>query len=100
MAYLKSEATHEFTRWSESYDRSILQVLLFGPSHRAIIKRIQGLAPDGRPLKILDVGCGTGLFATRIRNAVPAARIWGVDLVEGMLTKGAARWEHFAGQIQ
>ena len=32
--YDKRQATHEFTRWSESYDRSILQWLLFGPSHR------------------------------------------------------------------
>ena len=35
MAYDKHQATAEFNRWSESYDRCILQWLLFGPSHRA-----------------------------------------------------------------
>jgi ubiquinone/menaquinone biosynthesis C-methylase UbiE len=98
MAYDKQQATHEFTRWSESYDRCILQWLLFGPSHRAIIKRIQGQAGE-RPVKILDVGCGTGLFASRIKAALPHSSIWGVDLVAGMLAKGAARWEHHASHI-
>ena len=28
MAYDKQQATHEFNRWSESYDRGILQWLL------------------------------------------------------------------------
>jgi ubiquinone/menaquinone biosynthesis C-methylase UbiE len=71
---------------------------LFGPSHRAIIARISAIA-DSRPLRILDVGCGTGVFAARIREALPTATVWGVDLVSGMLTKGADRWKHHAGRI-
>ena len=98
MSYDKHQATVEFNRWSESYDRSILQWLLFGPSHRAIIRRIRTRFGD-RPLAILDVGCGTGLFATRIRSALPAARVWGVDLVAAMLAKGASRWRQNAGAI-
>ena len=43
MAYDKHQATDEFTRWSESYDRCILQWLLFGPSHRAMIWRIKAV---------------------------------------------------------
>src|SRR6478736_1262934 len=72
MAYDRDQATHEFTRWSESYDRSILQWLLFGPSHRALIRRIRSVVED-RPARILDVGCGTGVFAGRIRGAIPNA---------------------------
>src|SRR4051812_2903033 len=72
MAYNKHQAADEFARWSESYDRCILQWLLFGPSHRAIIRRIRTVAGD-RPVKILDVGCGTGVFATRIRAALSGA---------------------------
>jgi ubiquinone/menaquinone biosynthesis C-methylase UbiE len=92
MGYDKHQATHEFTRWSESYDRSILQWLLFGPSHRAIIRRIRAEAGD-RPIRVLDVGCGTGVFAAKIRQALPDAQVWGIDLVAGMLTKGARRWK-------
>jgi ubiquinone/menaquinone biosynthesis C-methylase UbiE len=99
MAYDKDLATHEFTRWSESYDRSILQWLLFGPSHRALIRRIRAVAGD-RPVKVLDVGCGTGQFAARLRRAVPGVRVWGVDLVADMLNKGADRWRLHADGVQ
>ena len=99
MAYDRDQATHEFTRWSESYDRSILQWLLFGPSHRALIRRI-GTVVDDRPARILDVGCGTGVFASRIREALPNAKVWGIDLVAEMLTKGTERWRQHAGHIQ
>jgi ubiquinone/menaquinone biosynthesis C-methylase UbiE len=98
MGYDKQQATHEFTRWSESYDRCILQWLLFGPSHRAILARIRQRFGD-RPLSILDIGCGTGVFAARMRAAFPKARLWGMDLVAGMLTKGRDRWRAHRGQI-
>lgn len=98
MAYERHQATHEFTKWSESYDRCILQWLLFGPSHRAIIGRIRRHTGQGS-LKILDVGCGTGVFASRIRQALPEATVWGVDLVAGMLAGGAERWRRHAGSV-
>lgn len=99
MAYDKQQATHEFNRWSESYDRSILQVLLFGPSHRAMLRRIRAVAGD-RPINVLDIGCGTGVFAAKVRNAFPSARVWGIDLVSGMLEKGAPRWRQHQAAIQ
>lgn len=98
MAYDKSQATHEFQRWSKSYDRSILQWLLFGPSHRAMIKRLKDEAGD-RPLKVLDIGCGTGVFAERLRSAMPKASVWGVDLVGDMLRKGEPRWRRHQGSV-
>ena len=98
MAYDKQQATHEFSRWSESYDRCILQWLLFGPSHRALIGRIRALS-GGRPIRILDVGCGTGVFAARIRSEVPEAQVWGIDLVADMLHRGTERWRHHFGHV-
>jgi ubiquinone/menaquinone biosynthesis C-methylase UbiE len=98
MGYDKSQATVEFTRWSESYDRSILQWLLFGPSHRAIIARIKAEYAD-QPIRVLDVGCGTGVFASRIREALPNAQVWGIDLVRGMLAKGSERWKRNADSV-
>src|SRR3954470_23271362 len=98
MAHDKNQAHHEFTRWSESYDRCVLQWLLFGPSHRAILKQIHQRYGE-RPLKILDVGCGTGVFACRLREALPRARVWGLDLVRGMLAKGAQRWRQLDGFV-
>ena len=89
MGYDKDKAAEEFARWSESYDRCVLQWLLFGPSHRVLIRRIQAVAGN-RPFRVLDVGCGTGLFASRIKAALPRAEVWGVDLVSDMLAKGPA----------
>ena len=91
MAYDKQQATHEFNRWSEHYDRSILQWLLFGPSHRALIRRLRAVGGN-RASRVLDIGCGTGVFAGRLRAALPTARVCGIDLVAGMLEKG-----HLAG---
>ena len=98
MGYDKRQAKHEFTRWSESYDRSILQQLLFGPSHRAIIDRIKSRS-GSQPLRILDIGCGTGIFAERIREALPTAEVVGIDLVDGMLAKGRSRWQRHADSV-
>ena len=100
MIYDKVQATREFEKWSESYDRCVLQRLLFGPSHRAILKRIGGQFGEDRPLRVLDVGCGTGIFAERIRGAFPKALVWGVDLVGGMLAQGSERWKRHANTVQ
>jgi ubiquinone/menaquinone biosynthesis C-methylase UbiE len=91
MSYDKVQAAREFDRWSQGYDRCILQRLLFGPSHRAIIARVGARSGD-RPLAILDVGCGTGVFASRIRAASPRSTVWGGDLVSAMLAQDRARW--------
>jgi ubiquinone/menaquinone biosynthesis C-methylase UbiE len=98
MRYDKDEAKHEFARWSESYDRCILQWLLFEPSHRAILDRLHD-AFDDRPLHLLDVGCGTGVFAARIRSVLPRATVSGIDLVGDMLNQGAARWRAHAPHV-
>ncbi len=98
MSYDKAQATEEFTRWSENYDRCILQSLLFRPSHKAIIGRITERFGD-KPLRILDVGCGTGVFAARIREALPESQVWGVDLVRGMLAGGTERWRRHSERV-
>jgi len=92
MSYNKVQAAREFDRWSHGYDRCILQRLLFEPSHRAIIARVRARCGE-RPLAILDVGCGTGVFASQIRAASPRSTVWGVDLVSAMLAQGKARWK-------
>ncbi len=98
MAYNKHQVAQEFMRWSRTYDRSILQWLLFGPSHRALLHRIREAAGDRR-VKMLDVGCGTGVFAAKLRDNLPQVDVYGVDLVSGMLEKGKARWRHHAAHV-
>jgi ubiquinone/menaquinone biosynthesis C-methylase UbiE len=91
MGYDKHQASAEFARWSDSYDRCILQWLIFGPSHSVLIGRIREVVGN-QPAKVLDVGCGTGLFAARLRAALNHVEIVGVDLVPEMLAQGRSRW--------
>ena len=98
MIYTKDEAQVEFTRWSKSYDRSILQTLLFGPSRKALLNQIRGLKMESP--KVLDIGCGTGQFPEVLFHEVPGARVWGLDLVRGMLEGGNGRWNHYTDRIQ
>jgi malonyl-CoA O-methyltransferase len=45
-----------------------------------------GPAPDGgRALKILEPGCGTGLYTRMLLDAFPAASILGIDVSEAMI---------------
>lgn len=92
MAYEKVQAKRQFSRWSRSYDRSILQWLLFGPSHRAVVGRLRTVFGD-QPASVLDIGCGTGVLASCIAEALPGASICGVDLVPEMIAGGRGRWE-------
>ncbi len=98
MGYDKEQATEEFIRWSQSYDRGILQWLIFGPSHRALIRRI-GQVIGQNPARILDVGCGTGVFLSRLRAALPQVEAYGVNLVSEMLQQGQDRWRHHRGHV-
>lgn len=98
MSYDKHQATQEFRRWSDSYDRCILQWMLFGPSHRVLIGRIRAVS-RGRSIRMLDVGCGTGVFASAVRAALPEVKVVGIDLVAEMLAKGRSRWQSHSGHV-
>jgi tRNA (cmo5U34)-methyltransferase len=59
-------------------------------------------APIGEtdePLRILDLGCGTGLELEPLFQRVPNARVTGVDLAEKMLERLRARYSAHMDQI-
>ena len=88
MSILKHQAKEEFASWSKSYDRSILQWLLFDPSHKMIVEHLD--AAD-REFHILDIGCGTGKLAHRLVTHHRDARVFGIDLSESMIQAGRHR---------
>lgn len=81
MGCWKTKAQSQFDSWSGSYDRSVLQRLFFRPSHDLILENIN----VSRGSRVLDVGCGTGLFARRIAMEYPGVDVVGLDLSPGML---------------
>jgi ubiquinone/menaquinone biosynthesis C-methylase UbiE len=77
----KKAAEDEFDGWARKYDRSILQRFLFTPAHNLIMGEID----TGRHARILDVGCGTCVFAFRMAAHFPRAGIFCIDLSGEML---------------
>lgn len=107
MAYTKEQAHAQFQKWSRSYDRSVLQWLFFAPSHRIVLEHLEQFrsrrasgASTQQPLRLLDVGCGTGRLAQRLHEQAGKAnthstsggmRFCGVDFCRPMLDHAAAR---------
>lgn len=83
-----------FDAWSFFYDLPIVQRLTYRPVHDAVLRVLRADVPRN----VLDLGCGTGLMAERIRREFPAIRVVGCDFSHGMLRQaaqhrgGCARW--------
>ncbi|HEX9100353.1 MAG TPA: class I SAM-dependent methyltransferase [Candidatus Dormibacteraeota bacterium] len=72
-----------FNRWASTYDRHWMQRIVFGPIQRAVLQ----MAADeiGRPVAILDVGCGTGRLLRSASERFPGAKLFGVDAAVEMV---------------
>jgi ubiquinone/menaquinone biosynthesis C-methylase UbiE len=73
--------------WSRFYDAPLVQRLTYRPVHDAVLA---DLRTRGR-LRILDIGCGTGLLTTRMREELATSTVVGCDFSHGMLEQGARR---------
>lgn len=76
-----------FDRWSESYDREILQRFTYRPLHDAVLSELTAL----KPATVLDLGCGTGQLLTRLIREFPDANVAGLDYSSAMLSKANER---------
>jgi len=76
-----------FDFWSRIYDAPWVQRLTYRPEHDAVLRRLS----QGSPRRVLDLGCGTGQLASRIRDALPRCEVVGCDFSRGMLSRAAAR---------
>lgn len=72
-----------------------LQARALWPQEAPLLRRY-GLPAAPR---VLDVGCGTGEIASRLAEALPAARVVGVDLLEGHLSLARARYARLAPRL-
>lgn len=79
---IKAKSFKRFNDWSKKYDRSILQRLVFRNSHDMFIRQI---IKDSRPFRILDIGCGTGEFALKLKGRRRDINISGVDISSEMI---------------
>jgi ubiquinone/menaquinone biosynthesis C-methylase UbiE len=84
-----------FDRVAHLYDTGWLQRALY------LALQDRALAELGllRPRSILDVGCGTGIFADRLERELDSPTVAGCDLSGGMLAQAAAR-SHRVGWVR
>jgi len=76
-----------FDRVAHLYDTGWLQRALY----RALQDRALVELRARRPGAVLDVGCGTGIFADRLERDLAPGAVAGCDLSAGMLAEAAAR---------
>src|SRR6185295_14595107 len=62
--------------WRDDYD---------GPLVRRVRALLSDHRPAAKPLRVLDAGCGTGMFALGLGKADAEIEIEGLDASEGML---------------
>jgi ubiquinone/menaquinone biosynthesis C-methylase UbiE len=72
-----------FRWWSGFYDNPIAQRLLYRRVHHRIIDRWR----PARGERVLDVGCGTGLFLKGLAAEYDGLELTGLDLSEEMLSQ-------------
>lgn len=77
-----------FSRWAPSYDRHVLQRLIFEPVQKTVLDL--GAAEVPSPAAILDVGCGTGRLLRAADERFPGIRLEGIDAAEGMIEQARA----------
>ena len=88
----KDSSKAHFHRWAESYDRDIINVLLFEPCYRRVLSQIRSWQRQGAaPRRMLDVGCGTGSLAVKCLDQTAIGSIVGLDMSENMIRKGAEK---------
>lgn len=79
-----------FDRASRSYDALVALNPGYHADLRRSVRRL-GLLGQGKGLRVLDLGCGTGASTAAIRTVLPAADITAVDASAGMLARAAAK---------
>lgn len=72
----------------------------FGPSSATTYVEMAGqITPTEEQIRILDLGCGTGLELDQVFLRAPNAKITGIDLAAGMLNRLREKFRTRAHQI-
>ncbi|MBA7708644.1 Ubiquinone biosynthesis O-methyltransferase [subsurface metagenome] len=71
----------------DRWDARIEGIYDFMVTERVIERTLSFLAPDRRPLRVLDLGCGTGIWGRKLKSLMPDVQYLGVDFSINMLLK-------------
>jgi len=101
--HVKRHARARFEKWALSYDRSLLNELIFFPSVRACQKEIARwqCARGAKPFRILDIGCGTGSLLALMAGNEHAELLIGLDYAREMVRRASEKFarSEYAGKL-
>ena len=86
-AQARSSVVAVFDRIARFYDAAILQRVVYRPNHDAVVSELRRVGAR----RVLDVGCGTGILATRIWRDLQPELVYGCDPSPGMLEQARER---------
>lgn len=78
----KSDIARGFGKACTTYESASRLQRLTG---NAMLERLACQPDSGRPLRILDLGCGTGWFSRILQQHYPESQVTGADLSPGMI---------------
>jgi ubiquinone/menaquinone biosynthesis C-methylase UbiE len=82
----RSPVARLFDVVSRAYDQPALQALVYRPAQNMALDELRAFGAR----RVLDVGCGTGIFSARIADEL-GAEVIGVDFSEQMLEQARQR---------
>ncbi|HPF38672.1 MAG TPA: methyltransferase domain-containing protein [Phycisphaerae bacterium] len=87
---VKDKARSQFDSWAHTYDRSIVQHLLFQPSYRLFMQELYRWRKNtAAPFDLLDIGAGTGTWTAMVAGSpLPSRRVVGLDYSRNMCRLG------------
>jgi ubiquinone/menaquinone biosynthesis C-methylase UbiE len=95
MATLRGPRRWFFDVWSLFYDLPSVQRAVYRGPQDAVVARLAAR----RAKRVLDLGCGTGQLAARVRRELRGTRVVGCDFSTGMLHRARAR-DRIPGWVQ
>ena len=90
----KTRSILEFEKWAHSYDRSILNALLFKPSYRLMLKEVHKQIKGKKTFRMLDIGCGTGTFLAQCLASGLKMEVTGLDLAYNMIQQATYKADY------
>jgi ubiquinone/menaquinone biosynthesis C-methylase UbiE len=92
MSTANPSVVRSFNWISRVYDNTLVQRFAYRANHDAVVSALHAHGAK----RIVDVGCGTGILASRIERELSPEVVYGCDPSPGMLDKARAR----AGEVR
>ncbi len=89
----KTRAIREFEEWAHSYDRSLLNLLLFKPAYKVMLGEVRKRAKGKNRFRMLDIGCGTGTFLAQCLATGMNMEVLGLDMAYNMILQASYKAE-------